>query len=216
MRRGPGQARAPGGWWALSLEARAGAAAPSVLGERQGQGGLEGGFLIDAVVLEDRGAHGHGVPGALWRLLCGDSGCPERDAQRPRAMRTVRDVWAAWELSFPRRLRSRAGGCGRPGGKPLRRFPSRRQDGPVPRGPGEGEPAGLVTRDPQDKPRALGPSELGEGVGRAAYHEGVIGELVPVEQVLQEVGALVAGVTPTGPPSPAHTVAPATWTSRSW
>lgn len=33
----------PGGW-----------AAPSVLRERQGQGSLEGGFLIDAVVLEDR------------------------------------------------------------------------------------------------------------------------------------------------------------------
>lgn len=27
---------------------------PSVLRQRQGQGGLEGGFLIDAVVLEDR------------------------------------------------------------------------------------------------------------------------------------------------------------------
>lgn len=33
----------PGGW-----------AVPSVLGERQGQSGLEGGFLIDVVVLEDR------------------------------------------------------------------------------------------------------------------------------------------------------------------
>lgn len=32
--------------------------------------------------------------------------------------------------------------------------------------------------------------------GQETYHKGVVGELVPVEQVLQEVGALVAGVTP--------------------
>lgn len=29
-----------------------------------------------------------------------------------------------------------------------------------------------------------------------AYHEGVVGELVPVQQMLQEVGAFVAGVPP--------------------
>lgn len=28
------------------------------------------------------------------------------------------------------------------------------------------------------------------------HHEGVVGELVPVEEVLEEVGALVAGVPP--------------------
>lgn len=35
-----------------------------------------------------------------------------------------------------------------------------------------------------------------EGAGRGTYHEGVIGELVPVQQVLQEVGAFVARVPP--------------------
>lgn len=51
----------PGGW-----------AAPSVLGERQGQGGLEGGFLIDAVVLEDRkGRWAGGLKGPDMRAqLC--------------------------------------------------------------------------------------------------------------------------------------------------
>lgn len=34
------------------------------------------------------------------------------------------------------------------------------------------------------------------GARRVTHHESVIGELVPVEQVLQEVGALVAGVAP--------------------
>lgn len=43
----------PGGW-----------AVPSVLRERQGQGGLEGGFLIDAIVLEDR----------KWRWAGGQEG----------------------------------------------------------------------------------------------------------------------------------------------
>lgn len=76
--------------------------APSVLRERQGQGGLEGGLFVDAVVLEDRGGAGRDavvsrghpcpvtsdrpassqpsrswVPGTSWQPGGGWSGCPE-------------------------------------------------------------------------------------------------------------------------------------------
>lgn len=37
---------------------------------------------------------------------------------------------------------------------------------------------------------------LGCGSAGDTYHKGVVGELVPVQQVLQEVGAFVAGVPP--------------------
>ena len=49
--------------------------APSVLGERQGQGGLEGGLLVDAVVLED-GAELGGTP---WSLRATPARSPQTD-----------------------------------------------------------------------------------------------------------------------------------------
>ena len=61
-------------------------AAPSVLGERQGQGGLEGGLLVDAVVLEDRERSWAGGAGA-------SQGDPPALVQSPHTDRLCR-VWS--------------------------------------------------------------------------------------------------------------------------